>query len=267
MRGRSLNRIQANRGHDIGEILKKFDQAKPFGLRLTEPCKKFLFFLDTYGRHRYFESSWYVKGGEIVELDRAVWEVRRYARTMRYEFHSIGGAKINALPIEIKRNIDAECGTHRNFTSPEVFWNPLSKRLTTQQGVSFGRTASLGKSRRRTVRLRSGLQAANSPLTLHPELLDEVLKDVWLPKDVIGRRIGMQDNPAVNREIKATNQRGQTLRYPHESYPTIKKLHWHKLRQNPSFYCLTCCFVIKNWLKQDTSNSLYRRVIMLQSAD
>jgi hypothetical protein len=181
-----LNRIKANRGHDLGEILKKFDQAKPFELRLTEPCKKFLVFLDTYGRHRYFESSWYVKGGEIVELDRAVWEVRRYARTMRYELDGIGGTKINALPIEIKRNIDAESQHPQEFhiagglleSIVEKPDHPAREALIWQNGF-------FGKSRRRTVQLRSGLQAANSPLTLHPGLLDEVLKYVWLPNDVI----------------------------------------------------------------------------------
>jgi len=181
-----LNRIKVNKGHDLGEILKKFDQAKPFELRLTEPCKKFLYFLDTYGRHRYFESSWHVKGGEIVELDRAVWEVRRYARTMRYEFHNIVGAKIDALPIEIKRNIDAESRHPQEFhiagglleSIVQKTEHPAREALIWQNGF-------FGKSRRKTVRLKSGLQAANSPLTLHPELLDEVLKYVWLPKDVI----------------------------------------------------------------------------------
>lgn len=110
-----LNRIKANRGHDLGEILKKFDQAKPFELQLIEPCKKILVFLDTYGRHRDFESSWHVEGGEIVELDRAIWEVRRYARTMRYEFDGIDGTKINALPIEIQRNVDAESQHPQEF--------------------------------------------------------------------------------------------------------------------------------------------------------
>lgn len=181
-----LNRIKANRGHDLGEILKKFDQAKPFELRLTEPCKKFLDFLDAYGRHRYFESSWYVNGEDIVELDRAVWEVRRYARRMRYEFDGMDGTRINALPIEINRNVAAESLHPQGFhiagglleSIIEKTDHPARKALIWQNGF-------FGKSRRTTVQLRSGLQAANSPLTLHPELLDEVLKYVWLPKDVI----------------------------------------------------------------------------------
>lgn len=181
-----LNRIPAKRGHDLGEILKEFERVKPFELRLTAPSKKFLEFLDTYGRHRYFEGSWCVEGGEIVELDRAVWEVRRYARVMRYVFHGSGGAKVSALPIEIGRNVDAESRHPQEFYIAggllekivEKPYHPAREGLIWQNGF-------FGKSHRRTVHLRSGLQAANSPLTLHPELLDEVLKYVWLPKDVI----------------------------------------------------------------------------------
>ena len=181
-----LNRIPAKRGHDLGAILKEFERTKPFELRLSDPCKEFLAFLDAYGRHRYFESSWYVKGGEIVELDRAVWEVRRYARVMRYEFHGSGRAKISALPIEIGRNVDAESRHPQEFhiagglleSIVEKIDHPAREALIWQNGF-------FGKSHRRTVRLRSGMQAANSPLTLHPELLDKVLKYVWLPKDVV----------------------------------------------------------------------------------
>lgn len=180
-----LNRIRANRGHDLGEILAAFEKSKPFELRLSAPARKFVEFLDTYGRHRYFESSWYVMGGEIVDVDRTVWEVRRYARIMRYEFHRQDGSKVNALPIEVAHNIEAESRHPQEFhimggrleAILEKKDHPAREPLVWQNGF-------FGRSRRRSVRLRSGLQAANSPLTLHPEILNEVLKYVWLPKDV-----------------------------------------------------------------------------------
>ena len=180
-----LNRIKANRGHNLGEILEKFDEAKPFEFRLTDPCRNFIHFLDTYGRHRYFESSWYVTGGEIIELDRAVWEVRRYARTMRYEIDRIGGIKINALPIEVQRNIDAESRNPQEFhITGGLLESIIEKTDHPARDALIWQNGFFGKSRRRSVQLRSSLLAANSPLTLHPELLDEVLKYVWLPNDV-----------------------------------------------------------------------------------
>jgi HEPN domain-containing protein len=181
-----LNRIKAERGHDLSEILAIFNKSPPFDLRLTARSKKFLQFLDTYGRHRYFESSWYVMGGELVDLDRAVWEIRRYARNMQYDIRGADGVKLNALPIELARNIDAESRHPQEFqimngrleSILDKKDHPARKPLIWQNGF-------FGKSHRRSVRLRSGLQAANSPLTLHPELLTEVREYVWLPKDVI----------------------------------------------------------------------------------
>jgi HEPN domain-containing protein len=180
-----LNRIPARRGHDLGEILAEFEKNKPFELRLSARSMKFVEFLDTYGRHRYFESSWYMMGEEILDLDRAVWEVRRYARVMRYEFHGKDGSKVNALPIELAHNTEAESRHPQNFhitggrleSILEKKDHPAREPLVWQNGF-------FGKSHRKSARLRHGLQLANSPLTLHPELLDEVLKYVWLPKDV-----------------------------------------------------------------------------------
>ena len=182
-----LNRIRAEPGHDLGKILTAFEKNKhkPFELRLSAPAKKFVKFLDTYGRHRYFESSWCVMGGEIVDLDRTVWEVRRYARIMRYEFHGKDGSKVNALPIELAHNIDAESRHPQDF---HIMGGRLESILAEKEHPAreplVWQNGYFGKSRRRTVRLRSGLQAGNSPLTLHPELLEEVLKYVWLPGDV-----------------------------------------------------------------------------------
>jgi HEPN domain-containing protein len=181
-----LNRIPAKRGHDLGEILQEFEKQNSFEIRLTPPTRKFLQFLDTYGRHRYFESSWYVMGGELVDLDRAVWEVRRYARVMFYEFHFTDRPKVSALPIELRRNIDAESRhPHEFHTMGGHLESIVEKKTHPARDALIWQNGFFGRSHRRSVQMRSGLQAANSPLTLHPELLDEVLKYVWLPKDVI----------------------------------------------------------------------------------
>lgn len=181
-----LNRIPAKRGHDLAELIRAYERVNPFELRLSQRCRQFIDFLDTYGRHRYFESSWYVKGGEIVELDRAVWEIRRYARVMRYDFHDAEGANISALPIEIRRNIEAESRhPHEFFISGGLLETIIGKKEHPAREALIWQNYFYGKSHRSTVKLRSGLQAANSPLTLHPELLDEVLQYVFIPKDVV----------------------------------------------------------------------------------
>lgn len=180
-----LNRIKAARGHDLGNILADFEKSNPFELRLSPPAKKFITLLDTYGRHRYFESSWHVMGDEIFDLDRTVWEVRRYARIMRYEMDYGGGSKVNALPLELKRNTDAESRHPQKF---QIMGGRLeailAKKAHPAREALVWQNGFYGKSNRRTLKIKGGLQGANSPLALRPELLDEVLEYVWLPKDV-----------------------------------------------------------------------------------
>jgi hypothetical protein len=43
----------------------------------------------------------------------------------------------------------------------------------------------LGSRARKSVRISSAFHGTNSPLSLHPEILEEVLRYVYLPKDVI----------------------------------------------------------------------------------
>lgn len=180
-----LNRIKANRGHTLEEILLDFEKEKPFDLCLSNHAKKFIEFLDTYGRHRYFETSWHIFGEEILELDRTVWEVRRYARNMRYEICGHNGSKIDFLPIELTRNKNAESRHPHDFhITGGRLESILAKKTHPAREPLVWQNGFFGKSFRKTVKLRHNLQGANSPLALRPELLDEVLKYVWLPKDV-----------------------------------------------------------------------------------
>lgn len=41
-----------------------------------------------------------------------------------------------------------------------------------------------GPSRRKGVKMRSSWESGNSPFFIHPEIIDEVLKYVYIPKDI-----------------------------------------------------------------------------------
>lgn len=180
-----LNRIKANHGHALGEILAEFEKSKPFELRLSPPARRFITLLDTYGRHRYFESSWHVMGDEIVDLDRTVWDVRRYARVMQFKIDYGDGSKVDALPLELKRNADAESRHPQKFQIVGGrLESILAKRTHPAREPLVWQNGFYGKSNRRNIKIKGGMQGANSPLALRPEILDEVLKYAWLPKDV-----------------------------------------------------------------------------------
>lgn len=181
-----LNRIRAPKSHDLGEILNILEKAKRFDLRLTPATREFFIYLDTYGRHRYFETPYFTKGLEIVRLDRAVWEIRRYAQVLDYQVTSHEGRKINMLHPMLDVIETAErCSPHKFFIIGGHLEAIIAKQSNPAREPLLWQNAFFGRKPRKTVRLASYMHAANSPLSLHPEILDEVLKYVFLPKDVI----------------------------------------------------------------------------------
>jgi HEPN domain-containing protein len=181
-----LNRMKAPRGHNLANILQVFDEKKTFDLVLTDGTRQFLDYLDTYGPHRYYEIPYYIRGDELLSLDRAVWEVRRYARVMDYQIKDPQGGNIERLPYEVAANEAAGKQPPHRFSiiggrleaiiaNPD---HPSHKPLLWQNAFFGGRSC-------KKVRLISGLEAGNSPLSLHPEILAEVKKYAYLPDNIM----------------------------------------------------------------------------------
>ncbi|MBJ2166163.1 HEPN domain-containing protein [Acidovorax sp. IB03] len=181
-----LNRIKAPRSHDLSKLLDAFEQSKKFEVRLSPDTHKFLQYLDTYGRFRYYETPYYSMGDELFRLDTAVWELRRYARVLDYNVKPPGGTEVNLLALELKRNERAETKAPQEFS---IMGGHLEKVLAKSDHPSRAglvwHNLKFGKRRRTSVSYTRTSMSGNSPLSLHPEILDEVLKYVFLPKDVV----------------------------------------------------------------------------------
>lgn len=179
-----LNRIKAPKSHCIAELLEAFETANKFEVRLSSDTKKFLVYLDNYGRFRYYETPYYTVGDELFRLDKAVWEIRRYARVIDTK-HKISGEEIDFLRLELDRNQKAETRPPQEFS---IIGGHLEKIISNRDHPSrpglIWHNMFFGASRRNSVRHRRTSVSGNSPLSLHPEMLDEVLKYVYLPKEV-----------------------------------------------------------------------------------
>lgn len=181
-----LNRIRAPRCHDLAQLLGAFSKSNTFELRMSESTSKFIEYLDTYGRFRYYETPYFTKGGELFRLDKAVWEVRRYARVLDSVITLPDGSKLEMLNKELERNKRAESRPPQEFFIGGGYLEQiLSKRNHPSRPALVWHNLYFGTGRRKTVRHRTSWRAGNSPLSLHPEILDEILKYVFLPKDVI----------------------------------------------------------------------------------
>jgi hypothetical protein len=74
-----LNRIPAIRAkHDLGAALTAINHSGKLIVILTRRTQEFIEQMNTFGRFRYFEIPNFASGEQIVALDRAAWELRRY---------------------------------------------------------------------------------------------------------------------------------------------------------------------------------------------
>ena len=141
---------------------------------------------DYHGRFRYLETPFYIKGLEIMKLDMVVWEIRRYCRVLDYEIKLLHGEKKQMLDIEIQAIEQSETKAPQFFS---ISGGALEKIIKDKEHPArealLWQNAFFGVRARKTVRLSHYSHSTNSPLSLHPEILDDVLKYIYLPKDVI----------------------------------------------------------------------------------
>lgn len=180
------NRIEAdNINHDLDRALKYLEKL-PFTLDLSKSTLDFINHLSIFGRFRYLESSYFVIGSKLVELDKAVWEIRRYCRVLDYDIEAPNGAVVNMLKSELK-NIERS----RNHSPHKFKLNGglLEKIVDTPSHVSRSalvwQNPCFTKVKRKTVKVPTPLVSVNAPLYLNPQIVDEVRKYVFLPKDVV----------------------------------------------------------------------------------
>lgn len=181
-----LNRVSARRHtrHELNPLLKQFRAAGKFEIKMSNSSRTFVDYLDTYGRHRYFETSYYAQGLEIMQLDRAAWELRRYAHVIDY-YSTMSGRVVHLLEPQLRQLENASRRPHRYQILGGALEKIIAKRGHPAREPLLWQNAFFGERHRRTVRLARHFRVANSPLSVHPEILAEVLKYVYLPSDVV----------------------------------------------------------------------------------
>lgn len=87
--------------HSIFEVYKKVLTISDIKFDFPKDIEKFIQHLDWYGSNRYFEFPHNLQEDDLLQLDRAVWYIRRYCRYIRGKL-VIRGNEIEMLPVELK---------------------------------------------------------------------------------------------------------------------------------------------------------------------
>jgi hypothetical protein len=180
-----LNRVKAHSGHSVLPGVNRMKQHGKFELDLSTDTVKFIRNLEDYGaEYRYYEVSYTTMPFDIIRLDRAVWELRRYCQPLDYDI-DVNGKAVNMLNLELER-------VHRAKTKQEkgtcimggVLETIIEKRDHPAREALIWNNLFFGPSRRKGVKIRSNWESGNSPFFLHPEIIDEVIKYVYIPKNI-----------------------------------------------------------------------------------
>ena len=173
-----LNRIEAkNVSHDLAKALTLARENLPFTIHHCPASQAVIDHLDTYGRFRYLDVPLYTMGHENLQLDQAVWDIRRYCQVLSYP-----NPKTNEsmLEIELRRLDEAVSAPQRFRIAGGLLEKILGDRTHPAREALVKHNLFFGPRQRSRVPQRFEMHATNSPLFLHPELIDEVEKYVYI---------------------------------------------------------------------------------------
>jgi HEPN domain-containing protein len=181
-----LNRVKAHKGHSVLPGIERMNQHGKFELDLSADTVRFIKKLEDYGAEfRYYEVSYDIRPFDIVRFDRAVWELRRYCQPLDYDIVDTDGKTVNLLAHELDRVHRAKA-KHEKGTCVigGILEKIIEKKDHPAREALIWNNLFFGPSRRKGVKMRPDWEAGNSPFFLYPEIIDEVVKYVYIPKDI-----------------------------------------------------------------------------------
>lgn len=152
---------------------------------LSEQTKKFIKRLEDFGaRFRYLEVSWFIKDCELAMLDRAVWELRRFCNVGLYEYSGNEFFSVSQERYDQIKAIDKPNKTN-TFITGGFLEKTLGKRNSRTRLDLVWCNLYYSASKRKKVCIKSSVMAENSPFFLYSEIIDEVSKYTFVPKEII----------------------------------------------------------------------------------
>ncbi len=180
-----LNRIDATRvKHEVKAGLQRLNASGKFKIDLSKPAMSFVDRLEAGARFRYYETSYHAVDVDLPKLDRAVWELRRYCQPLDYAFEVDGTAQ-DQLQNNLRRlRLALEAGEKGTCIAHGWLETVIETTTHSAREALLWKNLYFGKSKRTSVRIANFMEAGNSPLYLHPEIVDEVARYIYLPEKV-----------------------------------------------------------------------------------
>lgn len=166
-------------GHEVKRPLEKLESSLPEPLRFPVGVTSFLDRLESCAQYRYLEVSYFNMPHDILPLDRAVVELRKFCKPLSEQLRPdepLNPRAEEAAPRPLRKMEPIPGGWLEQILEDRK--HPARKALVWNN-------LYVGPSTRKSVRLVPYFEARNSPLFLNPEILDDVSELVRIPKAVV----------------------------------------------------------------------------------
>lgn len=174
-----FNRIEANHGYTVLDGIERINSSGKFSIDLSLGAKKFIEALEEQGaKYRYYETSYFAEDLDFIRLDCAVSEIRRYCKPINSVDIHVMQAELNRIRTAKEINRKETCIVGGFLEKIVDDKNHPAREALIWKNLYFG------PSRRKSIKIRPYMEAGNSPFFLSPEIIDEVEKYVFIPKDI-----------------------------------------------------------------------------------
>lgn len=179
-----VNRIPAKVGHNILSALK-LTETLSFEIDLRQKSREFIEHVATYGEYRYLDVSYFVRGCVLLDLDMAVWDLRRYCQVLDVFEKKLPPAEQRMLEnAQSMLKASTDRPAHEFRLNSGFLEDVLDKTGHPARDALIWQNAFFGVRARKSVNVKSHLHASNSPLYLYPDMIEELLKYVYIPKEL-----------------------------------------------------------------------------------
>ena len=97
--GKSTKRLN----HNVMTAFSELRNIADIPFLIPNDIETFVKYIDDYGTNRYFEYPYYLVGHECLQLDKAVWHIRRYCYQMHTSLKKTDGTIIDMFPYEVEK--------------------------------------------------------------------------------------------------------------------------------------------------------------------
>ncbi len=167
--------------HEVNKSLKLLHDR--VDIRLSEQTRDFIYRLENGARFRYLEVSWSIFNCELAILDRAVWELRRYCDSKLYVYSDNNFVQVDPIYYSVLNLIDRPIS--QNTHIPGGFIEKILKNKNSSARPELvWCNLYYTTSNRKKVKIKTHNMSENAPFDLYPEIIEEVSKYSFVPKEV-----------------------------------------------------------------------------------